>query len=109
VFSGLVTGKWQHPMVYATLVPVMGGVAYASASEVSFNMTQFISAMVSNICFSLRGVLGKVRPAAPASSREGMRSSASGTSPAPLPRRKPGVCADARTRVFAGRDVRQGV
>ena len=47
VFSGLVTGKWQHPMVYATLVPVMGGVAYASASEVSFNMTQFISAMVS--------------------------------------------------------------
>ena len=34
-------------MVYATLVPVMGGVAYASASEVSFNMTQFISAMVS--------------------------------------------------------------
>jgi len=59
VFSGLVTGKWAHPMVYATLIPVMGGVAYASASELSFNMVQFVSAMVSNICFSLRGVLGK--------------------------------------------------
>ncbi|KAJ1492910.1 triose-phosphate transporter family-domain-containing protein, partial [Baffinella frigidus] len=59
VFSGLVTGKWAHPMVYATLIPVMGGVAYASASELSFNMVQFVSAMVSNVCFSLRGVLGK--------------------------------------------------
>jgi hypothetical protein len=29
-------------MVYATLVPVMGGVAYASASEVSWRDTAFM-------------------------------------------------------------------
>lgn len=46
LFSGLLTGKWQHPAVYATLVPVMGGVAYASASELNFNMLQFVAAMV---------------------------------------------------------------
>ena len=27
------SGSWDHPFVYATLVPIMGGVAYASASE----------------------------------------------------------------------------
>lgn len=59
LFSGLLTGKWQHPAVYATLVPVMGGVAYASASELNFNMLQFVAAMVSNIGFSLRAVIGK--------------------------------------------------
>lgn len=59
IFSGLYTGKWQHPLVYASLVPVMGGVAYASASELNFNMLQFVSAMVSNIGFSLRAVIGK--------------------------------------------------
>jgi hypothetical protein len=62
VFSGLVTGKWQHPMVYATLVPVMGGVAYASASEVSFNMTQFISAMVSPPPLVLSGHAASLTP-----------------------------------------------
>jgi len=59
IFSGLINGKWQHPFVYATLIPIMGGVAYASASEVNFNMLQFVSAMVSNVAFSLRAVLGK--------------------------------------------------
>jgi len=59
LFSGLYTGKWQNPIVYATLVPVMGGVAYASASELDFNLLQFVSAMVSNIGFSLRAVIGK--------------------------------------------------
>ena len=47
VFSGLITGKWDHPYVYLTLVPIMGGVAYASASELNFNMLQFVAAMVS--------------------------------------------------------------
>lgn len=35
------------------------GVAMASAAEVSFNWTGFISAMVSNLTFSFRAVLGK--------------------------------------------------
>ena len=32
--------------MYLTLVPIMGGVAYASASELNFNMLQFVAAMV---------------------------------------------------------------
>lgn len=60
IFSGLITGKWDHPYVYLTLIPIMGGVAYASASELNFNMLQFVAAMVSNVAFSLRAILGKV-------------------------------------------------
>jgi len=60
IFSGLITGSWDHPYVYATLIPIMGGVAYASASELNFNMLQFVAAMVSNIAFSLRAILGKL-------------------------------------------------
>jgi len=59
LFGALITGKWEHPVVYATLIPVMGGVAYASASELAFNWLQFTAAMVSNIGFSLRAVLSK--------------------------------------------------
>jgi hypothetical protein len=35
------------------------GVAMASAAELSFNWTGFISAMVSNLTFGFRAVLGK--------------------------------------------------
>lgn len=41
------------------LLLVQVGVAMASAAEVSFNWTGFISAMVSNLTFSFRAVLGK--------------------------------------------------
>ena len=55
VFSGLITGKWDHPYVYLTLVPIMGGVAYASASELNFNMLQFVAAMVCVCVFVKNG------------------------------------------------------
>ena len=35
------------------------GVALASAAELSFNWTGFISAMISNLTFGFRAVLGK--------------------------------------------------
>ena len=35
------------------------GVAMASAAELSFNWTGFISAMISNLTFGFRAVLGK--------------------------------------------------
>ena len=60
LFFSPIKGKWDHPYVYGTLVPIMGGVAYASASEVSFNWLQFVAAMVSNVAFSLRAILGKI-------------------------------------------------
>jgi len=45
--------------VYASLLPVMGGVAIASATELSFTWLGFGAAMVSNVASALRGILGK--------------------------------------------------
>lgn len=45
--------------VYASLIPVMGGVALASATELSFTWLGFGAAMVSNLASALRGIVGK--------------------------------------------------
>jgi solute carrier family 35 protein E1 len=45
VVSAVVFGKWMHPMVYATLIPVVGGVAYACLKERSFSWLAFWTAM----------------------------------------------------------------
>jgi len=47
---------WQ---VNACLLPVIGGVAIASAADLSFTWDCFAFAMGSNLAFSLRGVLSK--------------------------------------------------
>lgn len=47
---------WQ---VYASLVPVMGGVALASAKELSFTWLSFTAAMISNVASAMRGIVGK--------------------------------------------------
>ncbi|KAL7550947.1 hypothetical protein ACHAWF_015649, partial [Thalassiosira exigua] len=59
VVSALVFGKWMHPMVYATLIPVVGGVAYACLKERSFSWLAFWTAMGSNLAFALRAVVSK--------------------------------------------------
>jgi hypothetical protein len=41
------------------LVPIMVGVAVASAAELSFNWTGFLMALLSNCTFGLRTVLSK--------------------------------------------------
>ncbi|KAK9908442.1 hypothetical protein WJX75_007915 [Coccomyxa subellipsoidea] len=45
--------------VVSTLIPIMLGVALASASDLTFNWTGFISAMVSNLTFGFRAVWSK--------------------------------------------------
>lgn len=45
--------------VYLSLIPVMGGVAMASLTELSFTWLSFISAMISNIASAARGIVGK--------------------------------------------------
>jgi len=47
---------WQ---VVLTLLPVIGGVAMASLTELSFSWLSFISAMVSNVASAARGIVGK--------------------------------------------------
>jgi solute carrier family 35 protein E1 len=58
--SALYFGKWMKPQVYATLLPVVGGVGYACLKERSFSWLAFSFAMVSNVAFAFRAVLSKV-------------------------------------------------
>jgi solute carrier family 35 protein E1 len=62
-FSAIVSGfwfhKWMPPQVYATLIPVVGGVGYACLKELSFSWLAFSAAMSSNLFFALRAVSSK--------------------------------------------------
>lgn len=58
--SGLLLGQWMQLPVYATLIPVVGGVGYACLKERSFSWLAFGMAMASNVAFALRAVLSKV-------------------------------------------------
>lgn len=59
VVSALYLGAWMRPQVYATLVPVVGGVAAACLTDLSFTWLGFYSAMGSNLMFALRAVMSK--------------------------------------------------
>lgn len=63
-FSALVSGimfqKWMKPQVYATLLPVVGGVGYACLKELNFSWLAFGAAMGSNVAFALRAVMSKL-------------------------------------------------
>ena len=59
IVSAIVYGKWMHPVVYTTLIPVVGGVAYACLKERSFSSLAFVTAMGSNLAFALRAVVSK--------------------------------------------------
>ena len=48
--------KWP---VYASLIPIIGGVSLASLKELSFTWVGFIAAMGSNLSSALRGILAK--------------------------------------------------
>ena len=45
--------------MYLSLIPVIAGVALASASEVSFSMISLVSGLLSNVCFALRAISAK--------------------------------------------------
>nr|ABH10984.1 plastid triose phosphate/phosphate translocator [Polytomella parva] len=59
VLSQLILGTPTPIPVALTLLPIMFGVAMASAGELSFNWTGFITAMISNLTFSFRAVWSK--------------------------------------------------
>ena len=58
--SGIVFNKWMKPQVYATLIPVVGGVGYACLKELNFSWLAFGAAMASNVAFALRAVMSKL-------------------------------------------------
>lgn len=59
VLSAFVTNQYFPTSVYLTLLPIMIGVAIASATEFSFSWFGFITAMLSNFFYQLRIVLSK--------------------------------------------------
>lgn len=59
VLAGLIMRSVFAPQVYITLLPIVLGVAIASATELSFSWFGFIAAMVSNLFYQLRIVWSK--------------------------------------------------
>ncbi|XP_061359611.1 phosphoenolpyruvate/phosphate translocator 2, chloroplastic-like [Gastrolobium bilobum] len=59
VLSSLFLGERPTLWVVSSLVPIVGGVALASVTEVSFNWIGFITAMASNLTNQSRNVLSK--------------------------------------------------
>jgi len=57
--SALLLGAYYSPVTYATLLPIVGGVALASLKELSFTWLGFAAAMLSNVSSALRGILAK--------------------------------------------------
>ena len=59
--SAVVLKSFLPIPVYLSLLPVMGGVAIASLTELSFTWLAFLSAMVSNVSSAARGIVGKLQ------------------------------------------------
>lgn len=59
LFAAVFQKSFMALPVYLSLIPVMGGVAIASATELSFTWLSFVAAMISNIASATRGIFGK--------------------------------------------------
>nr|KJB62604.1 hypothetical protein B456_009G425600 [Gossypium raimondii] len=57
--SRFLLGETFPPSVYLSLVPIIGGCALAAVTELNFNMTGFMGAMISNFAFVLRNIFSK--------------------------------------------------
>jgi solute carrier family 35 protein E1 len=65
ILSATMLGQVFSPAVYATLIPIVGGVGLASLKELSFTWLAFSSAMLSNVSSALRAILAKKAMAKP--------------------------------------------
>eukprot|EP01032_Pedospumella_encystans_P028692 gene28692-32406_t len=59
VLTGLIMRSVLAPQVYLSLLPIVIGVAMASATELTFSWFSFITAMISNLFYQLRIVRSK--------------------------------------------------
>ena len=59
ILLSLFFGRRYSKLVWLTLIPIVGGVAVGSTSELNFSLAAFLCAMTSNIASALRGVTSK--------------------------------------------------
>ncbi|KAL8162561.1 hypothetical protein V2J09_014050 [Rumex salicifolius] len=57
--SRLLLGETFPAGVYWSLLPIIGGCALAAVTELNFNMTGFMGAMISNLAFVFRNIFSK--------------------------------------------------
>ena len=57
--NAILLGDVDHPMVYAALLPIIGGVGLASLKELSFTWTALIAASAANQAAALKNVVSK--------------------------------------------------
>lgn len=57
--SRFLLGETFPASVYLSLVPIIGGCALAAVTELNFNMTGFMGAMISNLAFVFRNIFSK--------------------------------------------------
>ncbi|EPS72032.1 glucose-6-phosphate/phosphate translocator 1, chloroplastic, partial [Genlisea aurea] len=57
--SRFILGETFPPSVYLSLIPIIGGCGLAALTELNFNMTGFMGAMISNLAFVFRNIFSK--------------------------------------------------
>ncbi|KAJ0267094.1 Glucose-6-phosphate/phosphate translocator 1 [Hirschfeldia incana] len=57
--SRFLLGETFPASVYLSLIPIIGGCALSALTELNFNMTGFMGAMISNLAFVLRNIFSK--------------------------------------------------